>query len=192
MTLDRPASGVVVAQPDHGFRYTSDAMWLARFALATGPLPQTALALGTGSGVVAMLLAARGVAVHGIDADPSWEPLWRETLARSDVQGKVTLSVGRAEDEDDVRYDLVVANPPYAEAGSGPAPADPRRAAARLEADGGLAAFVERAARATIDRACFVLPRRREDELVRLGAEHGLHPTTVERVGSRRSLVCFG
>ena len=192
MTLDRPAAGVVVAQPDRGFRYTSDAMWLARFAIATGSLPRTALDLGTGSGVVAMLLAARGVTVHGIDADTSWAPLWTETLARSEVSGKVTLAIGRVEDEDDARYDLVVANPPYGPAGTGPVPADPLRASARVEADGGLAAFVRRAARAAIDRSCFVLPRNREDELVRLGAEHGLDVRSVERVGRRRSLVCFG
>jgi len=192
MTLDRPAAGIVVAQPDRGFRYTSDAMWLTSFAIATGPLPRTALDLGTGSGVVAMLLAAHGVIVHGVDADPSWGPLWRETLARSAVRGAVTLAVGRVEDEDDGRYDLVVANPPYAPAGTGPVPADPRRASARVEADAGLAAFVRRAARAAIDRACFVVPRSREGELVRLGAEQGLNVRSVERVGRRRSLVCFG
>jgi tRNA1(Val) A37 N6-methylase TrmN6 len=192
VTLDRPAAGVVVAQPDRGFRYTSDAMWLARFALETGPMPRTALDLGTGSGVVAMLLASRGIDVVAIDADPSWEPLWSETLARSDVRGKVTFAIGRAEDEDDERYDLVVANPPYAAPGTGPLPPDPRRAVAMVEEEGGLSAFVRRATRAAIDRACFVLPRAREEELVRLGAEHGRGVRTVERVGRRRSLVCFG
>ncbi|MEQ1568253.1 MAG: hypothetical protein ABMA64_21620, partial [Myxococcota bacterium] len=56
MTLDRPAPGVVIAQPARGFRYGSDAMWLVGFALATGPLPASALDLGTGSGVMAAQL----------------------------------------------------------------------------------------------------------------------------------------
>jgi methylase of polypeptide subunit release factors len=166
-------------------------MWLARFALETGPLPDSALDLGTGSGIVAMLLAGHGISVRGIDADPTWEPLWRETLARSSVRGAVHLAVGRAEDEDDERVDLVVANPPYAPAGTGPVPRDPSRAAARVETGGGLDAFVRRAARAANDRACFVVPRSREEELVRLGIRHGLAVRRIERKGERRTLVCL-
>ncbi|MEQ1503891.1 MAG: hypothetical protein ABMB14_16740, partial [Myxococcota bacterium] len=79
MTFDAPAPGVVIAPPARGFRYTSDAMWLVGFALATGPRPTGALDLGTGSGVVAALLAARGIPSVGVDVRPEWAPLWAET-----------------------------------------------------------------------------------------------------------------
>jgi tRNA1(Val) A37 N6-methylase TrmN6 len=190
MTFDRPADGLVVAQPARGFRYTSDAFWLAGFALDTGPAPHTALDLGTGSGVVAMLLAGQGIDVTGVDAFPGWEICWRETLARSAPRGRVVLRVSDVTDVS-VRADVVVANPPYAAAGSGPVSPDVWKAAARTEHGGGLAGFVRAAVRAATDRACFVVPREREQELLDLAGRAGWGAARTLRVGDRRTLVCL-
>jgi len=190
MTFDRPADGLVVAQPSRGFRYTSDAFWLAGFALDTGPMPRTALDLGTGSGVVALLLAGHGIDVTGVDAFPEWEECWRETLARSAPRGRVELRVSDVDDVK-VRADVVVANPPYGTAGSGPVSPDVWKAAARTERPGGLAGFVGAAVRAASDRACFVVPREREQELVDLGGRARWGAARRLRVGDRRTLVCL-
>lgn len=189
MTFDSPAPGVVIAQPARGFRYAADAMWLAGFAWATGPAPRTALDLGTGSGVVALLLAAQGAEVLGIDARAEWGPLWAETLRRSAAGARVALRRADVADGVDGRFDLITSNPPFFPAGSGPVSPDPFKAAARTESTAGLARFLEvaLAARDEGGRACFVVPREREGALVGIAA-----PSRWVRVGRRRSLLCFG
>jgi tRNA1(Val) A37 N6-methylase TrmN6 len=190
MTFDRPADGLVVAQPARGFRYTSDAFWLAGFALDTGPVPHTALDLGTGSGVVALLLAGHGIDVTGVDTFPGWETCWRETMARSAPRGRVDLVLSDVSDVN-LRADVVVANPPYGAAGSGPVSPDAWKAAARTERGGGLGGFVEAAVRTAAHRACFVVPREREQELVDLAGPSGWGAARRLRVGDRRTLVCL-
>jgi tRNA1(Val) A37 N6-methylase TrmN6 len=185
LTLDRPAPGVVIAQPERAFRYGSDAMWLTGFALASGPAA-TALDLGTGSGVVALLLASKGIDAVGIDVREEWAPCWAETLARSAVRGRISL---RRADVSEVggTFELVVSNPPFFAAGTGPVAPDAWKAAARTESTATLAAFVAAAIRvlAPGGRACFVVPRDREREV----AAEGLRAARIVRVGRRRSLV---
>ena len=182
MTSDRPAPGLVIWQPARGFRYGAEAFWVAGFALEGGAAA-TALDLGTGSGIVALLLARQGLAVTGFDVRPEWAPLWARTLAASSVSAD--LRVG---DLRDARgpVDLVVSNPPYFLARTGPTSPDEWKSAARTESTATLADFVDVAVEALAPggRACFVIPREREPELL----ARGIHRRWV-RVGSRRSLV---
>lgn len=186
-TRDTPAPGVVVWQPRRGFRYAADVFWLVGFALEAG-VPDHAADLGTGSGVAALLLGARGVPTVGFDARPEWAPLWARSLAESDVGGRVRLERRDVRDGIGGPYPLVVANPPYFAAGRGPAAPDAWKAAARTETTATLADFVRVAVGAlTPDgRAVFVLPRDRETEIV--PPPVGVL-TRGARVGRRRVLV---
>lgn len=192
MTFDSPVAGVRIAQPARGFRYTSDAMWLTGFALGVGPRPSRALDLGTGSGVIALLLAARGIPTVGVDVRPEWAPLWRETLAASRTLAPVELVQGDIADGVDGPFDLVVSNPPFFAAGTGPVAPDPWRRAARTESTAPLARFVEVALHALAPggRFCVVLPREREDAL--LAASRGVSVERQIRIGRRRTVFCLG
>jgi tRNA1Val (adenine37-N6)-methyltransferase len=189
MTVDSPAPGVWVAQPARGFRYTSDAMWLAGFALRTGPLPRNALDLGTGSGVVALLLGAHGIETLGLELRPEWTELWSTTLARSTTSARVELRQQDVREPLSATFELVVANPPFFPKGTGPVAPDPWKRAARTESTATLLDFLARArsALAPGGRACFILPRDREGEV--LG-----YPLVVSRwlrIGRRRTLFCL-
>ena len=179
MRLDNPAPGLQIAQPERGFRYGSEAFWLVGFALETGPVDR-ALDLGTGSGIAAMLLASLGVHATGIDVRPEWEPLWAKTLAASSHRAAL-----ERRDVRDQRgsWPLVVSNPPFFVAGSGPTAEDGWKAAARTETTGTLGDFVAAARRCLSPggRACFVIPVERVGELDR--------PRRIVRVGLRRALV---
>ncbi|MEZ4238150.1 MAG: hypothetical protein R3F59_18780 [Myxococcota bacterium] len=186
-TLERPRPGVVVAQPARGFRYAVDAFWLAGFALDTGPRPGAALDLGTGSGIVALLLGAAGVPTLGVDVRPEWAPLWARSLAESAPAAPVCLQRGDVVDGVPGGFDLAVCNPPYFAPGEGPASPDPWKRAARTESTAPLGAFVAAALGALTPRgrACLVLEQRREDDA--LAVAGGV--SRWVRVGHRRSLL---
>jgi tRNA1Val (adenine37-N6)-methyltransferase len=189
MTLDCPAPGVFVAQPDRGFRYTSDAMWLAGFALSTGPRPRNALDLGTGSGVVALLLGAQGIETLGLELRPEWAELWATTLARSATPARVELRQADVREPLPATFELVVANPPFFPQGTGPVAPDPWKRAARTESTATLRDFLDaaRSALAEGGRACIIVPREREGEV----RQHALVVSRWLRIGRRRSLFCL-
>jgi tRNA1Val (adenine37-N6)-methyltransferase len=181
-TRETPAAGVVVYQPRKGFRYAADAFWLAGFALEGGPA-RTALDLGTGSGIVALLLAARGLSVDAIDVRPEWQPLWQRSLAESTLAGSVRFALSDARAWPGAGYDLAVSNPPFFPSGSGPSSPDAWKAAARTESGATLADFV-RAGLAAAPRLCLVLPVDREAEVLALApARRRVH------VGAKRALL---
>lgn len=189
-TTASPTAGVSVAQPARGFRYTSDAMWLAGFALDVAPGARSALDLGTGSGVVALLLAARGVPTRGIDSAAAWRDGWARTLALSRVAAPVELVHGDVLDGVGGPYELVVSNPPFFAPGTGPTSPDAWKRAARTESSATLADFLRIGCGALTaeGRMCLVVPREREREVLAA-------PLPVARwvqVGRRRSLFALG
>lgn len=191
MTLDRPAPGLVVAQPERGFRYGSEAFWLVGFGLQ-GPRPQRAADFGTGSGIAAALLAHRGVPTVGFELRPEWIPLWEVTLRESTLAGSLRLvRHDLAEVPVEAGFDLIVSNPPYFSARQGPVASDPWRAAARTESTADLGRWIATAAAvlAPAGRLCLVLPLDRATRAVELCAGQGLSCHRFWQVGSRRVLL---
>ena len=182
MSLDNPAPGVHIAQPEQGFRYGSEPFWLIGFALEGG-VPRRALDLGTGSGSAAFLLAGAGVEATGLDRRADWLPLWEKSCAASTVSP--TLRVCDILHDPSGLWPLIVSNPPFFPAGTGPVSPNPWKADAKTESTATLADFVRCARSRLVDggRACFVLPAERVLEIER--------PTRVVRVGRRRALVEF-
>ena len=180
-SLDRPAPGLAVAQPRRGFRYGAEAFWVAGFALE-GDMPRSAADLGTGSGVIALLLASCGVDAIGFELRNEWQAGWEITLARSEVLGRVRLVQADVGSLPAGAFDLVTANPPFFPAGRGPAARDPWRRAARTESTASLSGFVQAgtAILAPGGRLCLVVPRERDQEVgsvvrgVRIGARRTL------------------
>lgn len=190
MTHERPAPGVVVTQPCRGFRYGSESFWLAGFALEGGTF-RSAVDLGTGSGIVAFLLASRGIDTVGYDVREEWAPCWAHSLNQSAVPGRIALRVRDIALGVPDRVDVVVTNPPFFPLGSGPAATDPWKAAARTESSATLARFVEVGLQAG-ERLCAVVPIERIDEVSRAGVAAGASVRRVVTVGRRRGLVELG
>ena len=182
----------MVAQPRRGFRYGSEAFWLVGFALELGPAA-SALDLGTGSGIVAALLARHGVHATGVDIREEWQRCWDETLFRSELPVPLLLQHHDLASPMRGEYDLVLSNPPYFTARSGPASPDSWKAAARTESTAALTRFVEVAAAcvAPAGRACFVVPLARGDTLVEAADGNGLGVVERVQVGARRELIAL-
>ena len=157
MSSDRPGAaalthdelkrfGLVLYQPEDGYRFTLDPLLLCDFSKAQQELEIADL--GTGSGVMALVLArmAPGARVTAFEQDQSAARLATENACRNDLSLRVNVL---HEDVLHVRRhlpvsscDLVVSNPPYRKQGRGRLNLHPGRLAARHETTAGLADFL--------------------------------------------------
>jgi release factor glutamine methyltransferase len=112
-----------------------------------GSVPLLALDFGTGSGCVAIALARHVPAarIHALDISPAALEVARENAGRNDVSSRINFweSDGLEGLPGDLRFDLIVANPPYICSGEidGLAP-EVRDYDPRLALDGGVDGLV--------------------------------------------------
>lgn len=171
-------------QPEHGYRFSLDALLLASFARR--PLGGSGLDLGTGCGVVGLglllLNPESSPRVTGLDVDPSMVHAARANAARLGLETRFQaheLNVADLPGHDDVppeSMDFALCNPPYRRPGTGRRPPDMGlaggRDAARFEAAGRLEHFLGAAGHALKKRAplwLVFLPERLEELLAALG-----------------------
>lgn len=193
---------LVIHQPEKGYRYSIDSVLLAAFA---APLcGETALDLGTGSGVILLFLAAmcpglrRGV---GVEIQPRLLDLARRNFEENGLA--VRLSGVPGDFRRDLsalgadRFDLVVSNPPYRALGEGRRSPDPEKDIARHEVAGTMAELFRAAARRLSPRGRFAtlcLPDRLP-ELFDCASAAGIHARTLRFVhpfaGDAANLLLF-
>lgn len=129
------------------FPLGSDALALGRFA--TVRKGWRVCDLGTGSGVLLLLLAAREsqLELFGLDQDPAAAALAQDNLRHNNLEGEIWTGSWSQTPFPPGSFDLVVSNPPYYAPGSGKDGGPARmereeldalcRAAARLLRNGG-------------------------------------------------------
>lgn len=119
------------------FPIGTDAMLLADFVNLSGI--SRACDLGSGSGIIALLLALRreNLLVTGLELDGTAAEYARQSAAMNGLDRRVAFITGDLRRHRELfpagAFDLVVSNPPYYPVGSGKAPASPAAAAARSE-----------------------------------------------------------
>ena len=191
-TGDAALGGAVhVIQPGKGYRFSVDAVLLARFASeeAVGQ----ALDLGCGCGVVALCLLALGGArsVMGVDLQPDMVDRAARSAAWNGWAARARFLVADIRDLEGVlgagRFDLVVANPPYRPVGAGRVSPDPSTAVARHEVACGIGDVV-RTARERLapgGRLCVVYPAARLATLLWACRSEGIEPRVLRPVHPR-------
>jgi len=187
VTADSPT----IRQPERGYRYSLDPFLLAGFC----PLPgvRSAVDLGTGAGILPLLIASRSpeTAIVGIELQPELARLAGANVAARGLAERVRIIEG------DIRAvrsrlpaqscDLVVSNPPYRKVGSGRQAPDRQRAAARHEQAGGLPEFTAAAAYLLRQggRFCLIYLAERLAELLAELRGAGIEPKRLRLVHSR-------
>jgi tRNA1Val (adenine37-N6)-methyltransferase len=129
--------GLILSQPERGYRYSLDPFLLADFCLPRrGDL---ILDLGAGVGVIGLLLARRhpSVRVVGVELQPGLARRAARNARDNTLAARCLFIRGDLREAPRFlapeRFDRVVANPPFRAPGSGAVPADRGRACARQE-----------------------------------------------------------
>ncbi len=190
-TLDGALGGAVrILQHRRGYRFSLDAILLADFV---SPAVGRVVDLGTGSGVVALVLAHRSpsATVVGIEVQESLAERAARSVVANGLQERVSIIRGDLRSLDAVvevgSVDLVVANPPYQPIEGGRRNPDAERAIARHEGHATVADVVTSARRLLRPggRLAVVYPARRREALHRALDAAGLHVTRSREVRPR-------
>jgi tRNA1Val (adenine37-N6)-methyltransferase len=180
-----------IAQPGSGYRYSIDAVLLA--ALPRLKPGQSLLDLGTGCGIIPLILAFRNLAVHitGVEVQSELARLAAMNVANNGLQDRVRII------HEDLRrlssamvggpVDWIVSNPPYRRAVSGRVNPDSQRALARHEINVNLPQLIGATRRLlkTGGRFAIIYPSERAVDLFNHMRLAGLEPKWLQCVHSQ-------
>jgi tRNA1Val (adenine37-N6)-methyltransferase len=176
----------LIQHPDE-FCFSLDAVLLAHFASLRPDA--TAVDLGTGTGVIGLLLLARGArTVIGVEISPDMADRARRSASLNRLEDRLTIIQGDmrrvAELLPGGHYELVVSNPPYRPIGGGYISPNDKMAMARHEVTANLAEVVAAAKYLVKYRGRFAmvhLPERLA-EITAAMCQAGIEPKRLQLV----------
>jgi tRNA1Val (adenine37-N6)-methyltransferase len=182
---------ITLIQPSHGYRFSIDAVLLARFVRAS--TRDRVLDLGAGCGVVSIMIAAlyRPREVVALEVQPTLADMIARNIAINKLESVTAIGADLRQKKiagvDPARFDLVVANPPYRAAASGRENPDRGRRIARGESTATLLDFVVAARRyaRTGGRVAFIFAARRSADLISAMRSNKLEPKRIRFVHAR-------
>jgi len=132
-TLDALKCGdLFVLQKKQGYRYSLDAYLLAAF-VEESPGAQV-LDIGSGSGVISLLLAAmKGLSVTGVEIQEPIADMARRSVQHAGLQERIEIVSADIREYDGPPVDAIVSNPPYRPVRTGRINSDQGKAVARHE-----------------------------------------------------------
>ncbi len=175
-----------ILQPEKGYRFSIDSVLLADFAASY--CGESVLDLGTGSGVVLILLARRCTSLKRGTGVEIQKPLWEFACRNIEENGfsdRLRAVLGDLREPIPAlpprSFDLVVSNPPYRKIGEGRRNPDPRKEIARHEVSCTLSDLFSAAGRylSRRGRFAFVCPAARVPDVFLLGERTGIAPNVV-------------
>lgn len=191
-TIDEILGGRLrIVQKKRGYRFSLDALLLAHFArLGSG---EAIIDLGTGSGIVALILACLHPCsrILGIEIQEPMAEMARRSAVMNRLDRRVEIRRGDLRIPESLcppaSFDAAVCNPPYRRLGSGRMNPDPEKTAARHEIAGTVAEFLAAAAYALREggRLYTIYPAARAVELLYRMRLSRLEPKGLRLVHSR-------
>lgn len=164
----------------------TDGILLGAWAPVTGA--HRVLDIGTGSGLIALMLAQRSTndcRIDGVELDKDAADQARENVAASPWHGRVNIIESAIQDYSATPYDLIVSNPPYFVAGQ--TFSDPARALARHTGALGPRELLAASQRLLSQDGllALVLPTAMADEILCISSSYDLHAVCYTAVITR-------
>ncbi len=191
---------IILSEPKGGIRFGTDALLLADFARNSAKKGRV-IDLGTGSGVIPLLMLASGSGADfcGLELQPEHARVARENAIANRLADRFSVICGNAKDYrtlfESGRADCVVTNPPYMRSDCGKSNDSLPLAIARREIEGGISLFCEAASWCLKSGGSFFAVYR-PDRLVNLICsmkKYGIEPKRLRAVvpsaGKKPSLV---
>lgn len=187
---------VVVRQFKSGYRFSIDAVILSYYASsALLELDDTVLDLGTGCGIIPMLMAYRSSATRfmGIEIQEALARIAGENIQENEMSHRIQI---KCEDIKKLKahhlngpFKMIVSNPPYRKAASGRINPDEQRAIARHEIKLTLKEMVQSASRLleTSGKLMLIYPAERLASLIVTLREFKLEPKMLRFIHSKPS-----
>ncbi|MGZ8450348.1 MAG: tRNA1(Val) (adenine(37)-N6)-methyltransferase [Candidatus Deferrimicrobiaceae bacterium] len=173
--------GLIIRQPERGYRFSIDSVILAGFA-APFCRGGAVLDLGTGCGVLLLLLsrlAPEMLTGTGVELQEELLAFARDNFRENGFSGRLSAVPGDFRGDipgvEPDSFDLVVSNPPYGRAGHGRRNPDPGKETARHEVTCTLPELFGAASRFLSEdgRFAFILPYPRSKEIEPCAAKDG-------------------
>jgi tRNA1Val (adenine37-N6)-methyltransferase len=182
-----------IVQPKSGYRFSLDPLLLCDFA----PTELTdILDLGTGCGVIALLMARKDLRakVAAVEVSPLMAAIANRNIVKNNLSDRITvtesdiLQVSRKYSADS--FDLVIGNPPYRRHGEGKISPKEGRDIARHESSAKLADFLAIAKKMVKPGGsiCFIYHPERLAELFTIALQLKLSPSRLQMVHGDFSL----
>ena len=163
---------------------------------------QRILDIGTGTGLLALMLAQRSEAnIDGIDIDEPAVLQAKENIQNSKWANRIHISHSSFQDfhkKQTVCYDLIVSNPPYFE-NSLKSPSEERTTARHTDSLNPIEILIGSKKLLTTDgRLCIILPLDEGLQFIAKAEEYGFYcqqkTAVIPRIGAavKRLLLCFG
>ena len=188
--------GLKLIQSNEGFRFGIDAVLLADFAAGISPAADSIVDLGTGNGVIPLILSHKTKAcnITGIDLQEKAIELAGRSCDMNGLGKRIRFircDVAKLQQErPDLKgtADAVVSNPPYIARGSGITNAGDSKFLSRQETTAGIEEFSAAAAFLLKERGHFFLVHRpsRLVDLFCYCRKYGLEPKKIRFVAPRQ------
>jgi len=193
-TLDE-IRGIKIIQKKKGYRFSMDSLLLAEFVNLKDV--KKAMDLGTGSGIIAILLAKRsaGLEVTGVELQDNLFDLARRNVELSFLSDRVEII------KRDIRmlknrfeegsFDLIVSNPPYYPAGKGRTGTNRERTMARHEVAVTMTDIIEASSFLLMEggRIAIIYPASRLKEAISAMRKCRIGPGRVRKIYTREAEV---
>lgn len=156
------------------------------------------LDLGTGTGVLALLLSAKveGSKITGIEVQEKVAKMARRSVKLNNLEDRIEiLSLNVKELKNDIQFDAVVTNPPYKKEGTGLTNENNVKLISRHEIEGKLEDFIKSASMTLKDKGSMYMVNRPERliDIFEYCRKYKLEPKELQvvysKVNSKPSLV---
>ena len=186
--LDDLQNGYYIIQSRQGFRYGIDAVLLSAFARVRET--ENVLDMGTGTGILPILLAAktRGRSFTGLEIQEKSAGMARRSVAYNRLEDRIRIVTGDIKEAGAIfgpaSFDVVVSNPPYMTGQHGLVNPDREKAIARHEVLCTLEDLVRETAGVLTSRGRFYLVHRpfRLAEIMGMLMKYRLEPKRMQLV----------
>jgi len=188
-TLDMFYHGrLLVLQKKRGYRFALDAPLLADFVQVRRT--EELLELGTGSGIVSLLLSLKPFAhITAIEIQEALADLARRNVRANRLEERITIVHGDLRKyRRPKRFDVVFSNPPYIPQKTGFLSVTAEKSIAKHELKCDILGIMRATARLLKKdgRAYFIFPARREEDLKNAVEKNGLHLHALRYVHQRK------